>query len=108
MKPQNYSVKFQNSLADCRIIPGSQHLLQRSNALIPNGQRALRKPTKAELKRAKKAKPKDRSKQLLSKNSCIQKEEHAWTLATEKGKKAEIAAPLKGLFINSIDMCKGE
>lgn len=48
MKPQNYSLKFQNSLADNRITPGSQHG-KRPAAKAPkahNGYRALRKLTK--------------------------------------------------------------
>lgn len=48
MKPQNYSLKFQNSLADSRITPGSQHGKEPASKSekARNGQRAPRKLTK--------------------------------------------------------------
>ncbi|KAL2061691.1 hypothetical protein VTL71DRAFT_7069 [Oculimacula yallundae] len=62
MKPENFSLKFQNSLADSRITPGSQHLAARStsNASIPRGQRAVRRPTKAESRRSTGVKTKNK------------------------------------------------
>lgn len=55
MKPQNYSLKFQNSLADSRITPGSQHgngvfKSGCKSGTVRNGLRAVRKPTKRELR----------------------------------------------------------
>ncbi|RDW56736.1 hypothetical protein BP6252_13991 [Coleophoma cylindrospora] len=48
MKPQNYSLKFQNSLADNWITPGSQHGKEPAGKApkARNGQRAVRKLTK--------------------------------------------------------------
>jgi len=53
MKPQNYSLKFQNSLADTRITPGSQHGngvrgAGRNGHGVRKGQRAVRKMTRRE------------------------------------------------------------
>jgi len=54
MKPQNYSLKFQNSLADSRVIPGSRPGKTSASAASTtrNGLRATRKPTKYEQKLA--------------------------------------------------------
>jgi len=120
MKPQNYSLKFQNSLADCRIIPGSQHLLSRSNnAVVPNGARALRKPTKLELRKATGRISKGSSArkaalatdlhtvpsasplvQLLSKKAQKKAQAHAYAnqRAVEKRNEAEMAVSIKGAF----------
>lgn len=52
MKPQNYSLKFQNSLADSRITPGSQHGRIPASKDAPearNGHRSQRKLTRYEL-----------------------------------------------------------
>jgi hypothetical protein len=48
MKPQNYSVKFQNSLAESRITPGSQRGKEpvSKTPTVRNGHRAQRKLTK--------------------------------------------------------------
>lgn len=114
MKPQNYSLKFQNSLADCRITPGSQHLISRTNAKAPNGSRALRQPTKAELRKAVGRISKDTSArkgpvassdvsatplvQLLSKKAQkkAQAQAYAENRAVEKRREVKVAAARKG------------
>jgi hypothetical protein len=61
MKPQNYSLKFQNSLADSRITPGSQHGKARGREPdTRNGLRAIRKLTKRELSAVTKKKQKQK------------------------------------------------
>jgi hypothetical protein len=115
MKPQNYSLKFQNSLADCRITPGSQHLVSRNKAVVPNGQRASRRPTKAELRKSqgkvakavntRRSGPASSSSttplvQLLSKKAQkkAQAQAYAEQRAMEKKREVEIAASSKGVW----------
>lgn len=69
MKPENYSVKFQNSLADSRIIPGSQPGAKHgAKPSTPNGQRAMRQPTKAQIKKKSRITKKQKN---LSSNSKL-------------------------------------
>lgn len=108
MKPQNYSLKFQNSLAESRIIPGSQHGKEpvSKTPKARNGHRSQRKLTKyqqslVQKKISKVARPKSLNaqdgrrspeKQQMSQNYATQR-------AAEKAQEAKTAEKLTGKII---------
>lgn len=108
MKPQNYSLKFQNSLADSRITPGSQHGKSPiSNApKARNGHRAPRKLTKYEQLAAKRGVVKKKKGNAATLNSKVEdaqeekerKEAYAEKREHEKVIEKEIVADLTGMF----------
>lgn len=123
MKPQNYSLKFQNSLADVRITPGSQHGVSRARAHTPNGQRAIRKLTKAEAKKAgighvgkkKKNVGKDKASVAAADGGVLRRkieerleekraeEEYAIKRKEEKERQAKMEVEIKSELIKELD-----
>lgn len=103
MKPENYSLKFQNSLADSRIIPGSQPGKGPiSNApKARNGHRAPRKLTKYQQSVAA-GKVGKKTAMLNSKpetkGDTRKMEDHLKQRATEKESEAARAATMTGMW----------
>jgi hypothetical protein len=108
MKPQNYSLKFQNSLADSRITPGSQHGKEPLSKApkARNGHRSQRKLTKyqqsvAESKVGKAARP-TKPKSLNAKGGEVNldeqqmAQEYATQRGIEKAQEAKLAENLTG------------
>lgn len=96
MKPQNYSLKFQNSLADSRITPGSQHGKEPASKGLKarNGHRVPRKLTKNQqrLSQSKIVKPQKAAKlncPAISAGKSTLEKEAALAAAFERARAVE-------------------